>query len=256
MLVIRPMQMDAFEQAALRAFENEMVVYCFEFSPRHCKVIGEDNVRDVIRLGITNAHGYGLTNRGPLRSYIEMMFTFGSGFDTDPQLPWAAEILKSEEFPDQMDKADRLFQKSLDYLEEIAGPNNVYTIKALRDISVLARQPLPVPSEAIFVDAMIHEMRNVYPQKCVYVGETALRVLIQEAIKVASDYQFSTLREQALCAVLMFALGHRFADDPLLPWISSTLTDPKITDPVARARRLEAKVLTYLEHVLMHLGQQ
>jgi hypothetical protein len=63
MLKIRKEQMEVFEQAAIRNFEDEMVQHLKKFSPRHCDVIGEDNVREVIRLGIERGKKYNLTNR-------------------------------------------------------------------------------------------------------------------------------------------------------------------------------------------------
>ena len=49
----------------------------------------------------------------------------------------------------------------------------------------------------------------------------------------------------------MFAFGHGCCEDPLYPWIARTLTDEKITDAEARAKRLEKKAITWLDHVLI-----
>ena len=58
MLKIRKEQMEVFEQAAIRNFEDEMVQHLKKFSSRHCEVIGEDNVRKVIRMGIERGKKY------------------------------------------------------------------------------------------------------------------------------------------------------------------------------------------------------
>ena len=86
---IRKEQMAALDRAALKAFEDELVRHLQDFDPKHTTVLDEDGVRQVIRLGMERAAKYGLTNRGPIRFYIELMFLFGSDFDTDPWLPWA-----------------------------------------------------------------------------------------------------------------------------------------------------------------------
>src|SRR5262245_45441568 len=88
---IRREQMEAFHTVALAAFEDEMVVHSKEFSPRLCEVIGEEQLRVALRAAMDQAGGYGFTNRGPVRLFIEMRFLFGSAFDTDPQYPWAAK---------------------------------------------------------------------------------------------------------------------------------------------------------------------
>jgi hypothetical protein len=121
MLEIREEQMAVFDQAARKSFEDEMVQHLAEFVPKQCEVIGEQQVRKVIQLGVERARIYSLTNRGPVRFYIELMFVFGSDFDTDPLLSWAAEIL-GDVLTNQMAKAGRLYEKTNDYLEKVSGP--------------------------------------------------------------------------------------------------------------------------------------
>ncbi len=111
MLVIRREQMDLFQQVTMRSFEKDMILHVHEFAPRHCQVIGDEMVRQTVRLGIQRAITYGFTNHGPARFYIEMMFMFGSAFDTDPQMPWTLESLKGEEYMDQMDRSKLLYNR-------------------------------------------------------------------------------------------------------------------------------------------------
>jgi hypothetical protein len=246
-LQVRPEQRQVFEQAALRTFEDEMVVHSQEFSPRLCEVLGEEQLRIALRQAMERAMGYGFTNRGSLRLYIEMMFLFGSAFDTDPQYPWAAKILRASD--DQMHRAEQLFDKILDYQEKVPGPDGVNTRKALGDLSTLARQPLSFSAND-FISGMRQEMTRIFPQKAAYVDEPGLTTLIREGSAEARKHRFSAVREEALLVTLMFMFGHRCTNDPLYPWIVRTLKDEKITEPTARAERLEHKALTWLEHVL------
>ena len=93
MLVIRDQQMQAFAQNAKKQFEAETVPHISRFAPRQFEILGEKTIGQIVSLGIERAEKYGFTNRGPVRFYIELMFMFGSDFDTDPQYPWAAELL-------------------------------------------------------------------------------------------------------------------------------------------------------------------
>ena len=254
MLKIRKEQMEVFEQAAIRNFEDEIVEHLKKFSPRHCEVIGDNGVREVIRPGIDRAEKYSLTNRGPVRFYIELMFMFGSDFDTDPQLPWAGKILNDPMAVDQMERADQVHKKTTDYLDNVAGPVNAYTLDALREIRRAASEDVRFSGQA-FENGMLSQMKRIYPQKCNYVGDVPLRMLIQRGIELATTCSVTTTRGVALFVVLMFALGHGFSDDPLFPWASRTLKDPKIVDPDKRAQRLEAKAIAYLDRVLAYLGQ-
>jgi hypothetical protein len=49
MLNIRPNQMKVFEEAALRRFEDEMVVHSKELTPRLCEVLGDEQLRVALR---------------------------------------------------------------------------------------------------------------------------------------------------------------------------------------------------------------
>ncbi len=58
MLIIRKEQMKAFENDALRRFEDEMVVHSKEFTPRLCKVIGDEQLRVALRQAMERADTY------------------------------------------------------------------------------------------------------------------------------------------------------------------------------------------------------
>ena len=247
MLRIRTEQITVFEQAAQRQFEDEMVEHSKDFAEPLCKVIGDGQLRVALRSAIPRAEGYGFTNRGPIRLFIEMTFLCGSGFDTDPQYPAVGEVLRAP--GDQMVRAQQIHEGYLDYLEKVSGPGAVNVHKALKELLILAKEPHSYSSNDL-VDTMIQEMNRIFPQKTAYVGETNLRALISEGLAEAGMYGFSDTRSQALMVILKYAFGHGCTDDPLYPWISRTLKDERIVDSTARAARLEKKAITWLEHVV------
>jgi len=255
MLQIRSEQMKVFEEVALKNFKDEMVQHLNRFAAKHCEIIGEEKVRETIQLGITDAQKYGLTNRGPVRFYIEMMFMFGSSFDTDPQYPWAVAILNDQTAYDQMDRAELLHQAMLTYLEKVAGSDNIHSITALRRIRERVDRPVTSSNDS-FGNDMLREMKGIYPQKCSYVGDEPLKELIHQGMKSAKLHSMQHLRGSMLFVVLMFALGHGFADDPLFPWIGKTLADPLVVDPEKKAERIEKKAITYLNSVLAYHDKQ
>ncbi len=96
MLKMRPAQMAAFREAASRSFENEMVEHGKKFVPLLSEEIGEDQLRLAVRRTIERSDYYGFTLKGPIRLCVELMFLFGSDFDTDPQY---SEMLSSLHVP-------------------------------------------------------------------------------------------------------------------------------------------------------------
>jgi hypothetical protein len=244
---IRQEQTEAFRQYHLQKFEDEMVIHSKEVSPRLCKILGDKQVRTVVHAGMDRARGYGFTNRGPIRLFIELWYLFGSAFDSDPQYPWAGKILRASD--DQMLRAEQLHQSTLDYQEEVAGPQQANTLMALKELTVLAARPFTFSSHD-YVPGMLAEMARVFPQKAAYVGEEGLHAILREGGEEARKHRFSTLRGNVLLATLMFAFGHGCTRDLLYPWIARTLADERIIDSAARAARLEKKALTWLSNVL------
>ena len=200
-----------------------------------------------VRRASNRSGNYEFTYRGPIRLFIELMFLFGSAFDTDPQYPWASQILGAPD--DQMLRAEQLRDKTLDYQKKVSGSDAANTHKALRDLSVWAKKPVIFSSNQ-FTPGMQQEMAHIFPQKAAYIGEEGLTVLISEGSAEARQYQFPTIRGDALVVALMFAFGHGCTDDPLYPWISQTLKDERIIDPAARVERLEKETLAWLDRIL------
>ena len=247
MLLIRKEQIEIFKQVSLKRFEDEMVAYSQDFSPKLSRVLGEEGLRLAVNSAMMRADSYGFTNRGPIRLFIELMFLFGSSFDTDPQYPWAKNILRNT--ADQMQRAQLLYEKTLDYQKKVSGPDATNTLEALRKLSQLPNRSLTFGAND-FVPGMLREMAHIFPEKAAYLGKQSLQALIAESFDVAQRAHFPTTRGHTLILSLMFAFGHGCVNDPLYPWIANTLTDDKIVDSGARAVRLERKSLTWLDHVI------
>jgi hypothetical protein len=104
-------------------------------------------------------------------------------------------------------------------------------------------------TEACLAPELFSQIQRLYPQKFQYIGEPALRLLIDKGVETGRSYDFQAAQELVLIVILMFVLGHGCTNDPLYPWIAATLKDPLIADTRARAKRLENKSLTWLDHV-------
>ncbi|MGH9902620.1 MAG: hypothetical protein ACRD68_12505, partial [Pyrinomonadaceae bacterium] len=81
MLKIRKVQMQTFEQAAVRSFEDRMIEHLREFTPRHFKILKEAEMRKVVRFGMERAPAYGLTSERSIRYFVELMLMLGSHFN-------------------------------------------------------------------------------------------------------------------------------------------------------------------------------
>src|SRR2546430_727627 len=140
-----------------------MVVHCQEFSPVQCELIGEEQLRVVLRRAIKRAAGYGFTYRGPVRLAIELSFLYGSDFDTDPQyLPLNHSLYDPD---DQMQRADRLRELVLDYQEKVPDPERVRNTRpTLENMLAFAKQPAAVTAHD-WVPGMRRVLHRGFPRK-------------------------------------------------------------------------------------------
>lgn len=245
---IRQEQMDVLAEAARRDFENQLVLHVQEFSPRSFEILGEPVVREVVQAGMARAEEYGFTNRGPVQFYIELMFMFGSDYDTDPQYPWAHEIL-SDADGDQMVRADRLYEESMDFVQKVAGPDFEYEKRALRRVRRLDPD-LPSKSGAGQRVNIRERLRRMHPEKYDYIGKEAIRALIERGSKLAGEHSITEASGGALLVALMFAFGHGCVTDPQFPWIAETLKESSDKEAGERVQLLYSKMMTYFDHAL------
>lgn len=247
MFVMRPELLEAFRQATLDVFVSDMVQHCRTFAPRHCEELNEQELRGFIRRSVDRAGGYGLTNRGPIRLYLELQFLLGSSFDTDPQYPWAAKILRAPH--DEMERAGWLFQKAIDFQEEVAGPDGASKQAALESLSIVLSRPLATPSRD-FVPAVLREMDKTFPRKVRYVGQAGLSDLLNRARQAAGELGLSTTRGEVLVSLLMFFFGHGLTRDPLFPWVARAVHDVTSHHPDARAERLAEEARGWIHRLV------
>src|SRR5438094_179214 len=98
-MIIREDQMRTFAEAAAREFEGRMLERLRTHFPKHEVYLGEPQLRVLVRLAVERAQSHVLMAERSIALYLDLMCVLGSGFDTDPQLPWAAAILADRSFP-------------------------------------------------------------------------------------------------------------------------------------------------------------
>jgi hypothetical protein len=255
MIIIRKEQMKSFGTVAQQRFVEEMVEHLHAFTPDHAKILGAEALKQIIEVGIQRAGKYGFTQQGPVRYYIEVMFLLGSEFDTDPQFPWASTILNRPWNDDyQLRRAGEFFWYTNRYLDAAAGPENRYIIDALRR-AMSGELDFAPHSDGNIVEQILQKLWHLAPEKYSFVGQEALRLLIQHGLSAARAHHAQTTADQALIVLLMFGLGHGCLTDPQFPWIRLTLqrgAPPHRDDVFQNLRR---KTYLYLQRALDNLSR-
>lgn len=250
MLRIRATQMAAFRQTAIHNFENRMLEHLKEFFPRHCQILGAEQVRKVIRLGLEQAKQYDFDSERNVHLFVGLMFMLGSYFDQDPQLPWAANILTDENITNPNTRADRVHDRAMAFLNQVAGKDNQYLERALLNahklpISALSRSG--DDRQIGFEDYMLKLLYALFPEKYEAVGDLNTRQLIRQGDQTARGHHLTGEQGIAFYISLMFLLGAGFDNDPQYPWATTVLNDASLTDPVQKADLLHQEAKAHLE---------
>ncbi len=249
-MIIQKAQIETFEQISRTRFEEEMATHIQDFAPKHAELMGARGVRAIVHQGTDRAFEHGFTMRGPARLYLDLMFLFGSSFDTDPQLPWASSILSSP--IGQRARADALYSQTMKYFERVAGADYQHAKASLRQAKGVSLESLRPRQDSDFSDAMLQSFAQHYPEKAAYVGEEPLRKLLTKASEQCAAYSIRDALGPSVFAGMMFVLGHGFATDLQFPWIAATLRKSAAED--RRLEQLFSKSQIYLDHVLRYIG--
>ncbi len=215
MLRIRPEQMQKFDDESLQRFENDMWGYFQEYAPQMCKAAKEENVRLTIRKGIRKAKTYGFENRGPVRFYIELMFTFGCDFDTDPQHQvWIRALLNTED-DNQTVRAELLFESYKKFASNVFGQRNKYLRRALRHANEFSLSGLSAESPTDF-RALI---KQVYPERLANMNESVVGDVAESTSQQARQHGATSSASIAISLALTIFLGYKYDCDLLYPWL-------------------------------------
>jgi hypothetical protein len=255
MLKIRKEQMAVFEQEAAQKFEDHMVQHLREFAPSHFKILEEAEIRKIIQYGINRAQSNNLRSERSIKVYIETMFMLGSGFASDPQYPWAAEILNDESVPIEAERIDKLHAKVWDYVEHVMPDYRALAnksessriIETLRKLKEESNQPIAQSAVSEFYSRSVERLKQLFPKKSEYIGELGLRRLIQRGMELASSHGIISERGIVMCIALMFIVGSGFDNDPLLPWASDALSNESNTDPNKKIDQLYSSAIICLK---------
>jgi hypothetical protein len=86
--------------------------------PRKYARLGGASVRGLVRDGMRRAQGHGVTGDRGVAIFVVFMFLAGSGFDRDPQFPWAEAILTDRSLPDPSAKVYLLHKGMMSFIDK------------------------------------------------------------------------------------------------------------------------------------------
>lgn len=253
MLNISQHQFEALGDAGRASYLEELRERFVERSPRLAATMNEEQQKQAVAATAEAAASYGFTHRGPMRLYLDLCVSFGSGFVNDPAYHWAGQAIGDADTETQSECAEVLFESAVKVLDEVSGPDDCYALAALQAIPAWAQQPHDI-EESLLEEYAVMQMSALHPQKALYAGDDALRTLFWQAHDACLDLGVTTSRPIVLTTALKFAFGAGCLTDPFYGWIGATLAMEKVEDKAVRFERLERKALIWLDAVLSKQG--
>lgn len=244
-MILTGRQFDSFRADSLRKFEDEMIAHVQRYFLNHYKALGEPALRKAIRYGYARARRYGMSSIRNVCMYLNNMILLGSNFDLDPQYPWTAELL-AEKARTPEARMDEMSDRTLKFIGEIGGPNNLYIFRTLLNLvnnSEAIYQQVQVESPHELVDVF----RTLYPQKAAAVGNDNLRQMISKGIRDAGKYDITNWPALGVYALFMFTMGSGFDEDPQFPWAVEILKDAALNDETVKTERLYRSAVKQLK---------
>jgi hypothetical protein len=222
-MLITNEQMRKLEGTGAQNFLGYMIGHLREHFPASSQLMGEDGLRALVDEGIKNAARYGFSTRYEVCLYTDIMLTLGAGFDTDIQLHWVRNILKPVMPVDPRKKIDDLVDAVYNYLDEVAGEDQVFPVIQYEQLQEQTMQEFGAATDQLQENRVLETFRNFWAAKYLYVGEPTLKQLILQGSKVARSFGFTNRVSVEYFLLLMFLFGHQFYNDPAFPKLSVLL---------------------------------
>lgn len=238
MLKICKRQFEVFREVSKRNFIDDMIIHLRMFSPINTKRLSNDALGSVVEMGIARAGEYGFTRQGTVRLYLELMFSWGSEFDTDPQYASATTPLHKQSVgQNETLRARKLHKAVAFYLHKAGGTSGTAMLQALDRTITLTTSSIDFggPDEDARIWAAV---QFIWPEKSALIDQNELRYLVQHGRRVSGYYDAPAVSDNLLIVLFMFWFGHQCFADPQFPWLERIISERGVS-PTDKCRLLK-----------------
>ena len=234
MLRLARQQMTSLQQVMLDRFQRGLVAHSEEYFPVHWRVIGAEQMAEVVRLGVRRALDLGYQTERDGYLFHSLMLYFGSHFDTDPQYPWLANALADDSIGSRSQRLTNAHQAAMDFLDDVAGSQGELMAAALQSLRSTVLPELRREPKVNF-EYLLSVLKSAWPRKVERVGEQGVRGLAESVMRVAPTVGLKSPAGACLYVIACFFFGHGLERDPQFPWVGRLIGQPGRTDSPARS---------------------
>lgn len=220
------------------------------FAKKRHELRGDEAFLTVINQGIENAKLLGFTKRGAVRLYLEMMFSYGWRFETDPQFSWLNDRLSKATDKCQIERQNIIYNNIFNYAIEVYGVDNFHAIRAINNIS---KELYGRNNDFLFNKDIYELLVRCWPEKLKYMSSKEIEGIEKKSVSHCQNYNISPSTGRTIFSIIMISFGHGVFDDSLYPWVYNTLRSTSPHDGDIRLNLLYNKSIVYMNATLDNL---
>jgi hypothetical protein len=245
------------QHATLTAVSNEIAVnqavaHLENYDTLLASAAGTDGLREVVRIGFNKAERYGWTASNHVQLYLELLMSFGSAFDTDPQYGWLRRYLDPAE-GSAATRCSLLHFHAVAYLDRAFGEQGELGLAALERAETLTLDRLHRVGESLSHQAQ-GLVSYLHAERLDYLEPGVLDELVESAKLAANQFGLGMPAGAALLLVLQFLFGHRVHEDPVHPWLRRMLESP--LEGEAKLEQIATKSSVYVKLMRRRLSER
>lgn len=220
MIVLNENHKKQFAQDRLGLFTEEMVAYFSDNEKYYAELIGEDGLREVVKLGINRAKSHGITWQSPVRLYIHLMFHLGSYFDVDPLLTWARKTLENPDYAGaQQVRMNRVREQKILFFNDIYGENREHLKKIISRVYADVKSG-NLPNRDIEINGYISSMM---PNRFKEENKALILDLVADTQRHLINLGMTRISSTVILTIMRILYGIGVPNDPLFPWVRNIL---------------------------------
>ena len=228
-MIISDDQMQQMRQRTETVYVHTAAQRLGQFFPRHARAMHPDALTALVGAGIGRARQHRLHTERGIQTYLSLMVYLGSGFDRDPQYPWAAAVLDDPSDTDETSRIDEIIRCTGLFLAKVAGPDREHVSAALKRLSTGGEVWFTQLERPVNGVSLRRLLNAIYPEKVAYLGNDRLTEVMTLALNAARRHGLDGPEPVALFAGLFLLLGSFADEDPQFGWIPQALA-PRDTD--------------------------
>lgn len=223
MLTVSHDQIARMQDARRREYCQELVAHCRARLPVVTAALRDAELARAVTDGVARAQRFGFERRGGTRLVVESSLLFGCGFADDPLHPWAAPALATPHFVVERRRARKLHDAMQGHIAGLlrgSSESPAELVSTLRRF--LARDTFEIPT-ATWATDLAALLETWFRRQTAAAPPGACLRLVRHIGGRASALSLKTPDDAAHCVALQIGFGHRWYEDPALPWLQRAL---------------------------------